>query len=730
MHLFILSIKRCAARLQHARRAWLTLALGTSLGLGCSTLSSAQTLQMQEPPSVFEPLVTAAPRPHTQDEVPLAPPYRVTPLPDWVSPLPDQRHQAFASGDNRYLSQLRVVRIHDAQRVTDTRHEVLEINRADHPWVSERKGFELPLHVYFEMVEFQLHALRIHRGNRVIDLTHRAHPTFERYESRPPSWISLTYRKVLLPVPALRRGDRLELAYSRVVHQNAPLSQDSLWSELPDPHAFVGDSVPTVLSRTVFHWPQDMALRPWSQGRDSPEHSLAGRWWFQHTSTASGRQASWTVQNVPAQSPEPKQLGFVPSGFITHDGIGVSPAPEGSPIADLELAYYLQQPTPTSAAFEQLVALAQRESTPAQQAAAALRWTQTQLGYHLSWGRPYIPLAPDEFLALGRGDCKDFSLLLWHVMRRLGIEAHLAPVHSNAGLLAHRQPDWPAFDHIVVVVWIDGEPHVLDGTLSLQPQALHRFGQRYAHSHLRLMNEHETRWLYLPVRPDPAERTRWLVRRSELASDGRTFTISNRLSLAGAKADIYRGLLSEAQTEDDRQAIVSALDADIDPADTWLDPVLVEDDREHNRLRISYRTQYRTKGELDAKGQFDLDTGMAPFLNLITDGRATETRVYPLRMRWELEAHARVQHTLVLPEGWHFSGLAGQQRLTHPSLQIDLKRELQQLQGQTHVVETLALDLLSDRVQPQDFPAYLGLFDSLGQWWSGLRAKPSDHSGS
>ncbi len=101
----------------------------------------------------------------------------------------------------------------------------------------------------------------------------------------------------------------------------------------------------------------------------------------------------------------------------------------------------------------------------------ALRLVQNNIRYvgiEIGLGS-HVPRTPAEVVRRGYGDCKDKSVLLVAVLKKLGIKSWPALVHNSSGLgLMDELPSPYAFNHAIVKVKIKDDIFWLDPTLSHQ----------------------------------------------------------------------------------------------------------------------------------------------------------------------------------------------------------------------------------------------------------------------
>ena len=174
----------------------------------------------------------------------------------------------------------------------------------------------------------------------------------------------------------------------------------------------------------------------------------------------------WSAQNVPAVLSD----GELPIYVTPYAHVSVSDYPSWKEVVEWALEQYprnIEVPEELERRIEEIRRLPTQEA----QVLAALRYVQDEIRYlglfdGIHSFKPY----PIELVLKRRfGDCKDKSMLLSTVLRRLGFEAHPALVETQ---FRHTIENWlpspTAFDHLVVQLKLDGEIYWLDGTRSHQ----------------------------------------------------------------------------------------------------------------------------------------------------------------------------------------------------------------------------------------------------------------------
>lgn len=228
---------------------------------------------------------------------------------------------------------------------------------------------------------------------------------------------------------------------------------------------------------------------------------------------------------------------------------------------------------------------------PRESAIRAIRFVQDEIRYLGIEAGPHShrPHAPSLVLERRFGDCKDKSLLLVQLLRRLGFTAHLALVDSSGGRdLPNSLPSPFAFDHAIVVlknpsgdIWIDPTITETGGTLeTLAPPKLD----------MALVVAEGSRQLVPIPQKKELDGTRVTERWTLHEDDSASFEVVSVYS--GRDADEIRSLVSTTSIEDlgrQYRDYYASSDPSIEP----LALPLIDDKRDQNELVV--RETYRLR---------------------------------------------------------------------------------------------------------------------------------------
>lgn len=300
--------------------------------------------------------------------------------------------------------------------------------------------------------EVVLHHVRVIRDGHTRDATSLAdfellqrEPNMERaiYDGRKTAHMRLA---------DVREGDRVDVAFS-IIGAN-PVLQDRIawrfvlqWAE------------PTVETRCVVRVPEARKLSIQTQGDAPPPMDR----------TESGvRTLDWRAVDMPTYVPEP----LAPMSYVGFASVLVADTGTWADVADVFRQHYRIPETLPDDLEGQVLAIAGQQPTGATRLPEALRLVQSSLRYHsVSVGEGgFRPRDVQTIWQTRYGDCKDASVLLVSVLRRLGVTAVPALVSSRGGAaLGDELPNVQAFDHCIVWAEVDGKPVWLDPTRA--PQA-------------------------------------------------------------------------------------------------------------------------------------------------------------------------------------------------------------------------------------------------------------------
>jgi hypothetical protein len=174
---------------------------------------------------------------------------------------------------------------------------------------------------------------------------------------------------------------------------------------------------------------------------------------------------TWSIDEVAAGAWD----GWAPGWVAQRPWIQVSDFEQWSDVVDWALPHF--QPGPMSDPLRQAILEWSALPDPVGRLSAALAFVQDDVRYlGIEMGpRGLIPHGVSETFGRRFGDCKDKSLLLVAVLRDLGIEAHVALVHTQrkSGIQTFA-PTAYAFNHAIVRVRLGAETLWLDPTRSYE----------------------------------------------------------------------------------------------------------------------------------------------------------------------------------------------------------------------------------------------------------------------
>jgi len=303
-----------------------------------------------------------------------------------------------------------------------------------------------------------IHTLQLVRAGRVIDQRKLARITALPNETDAEKHMFNGGYAVNLLLSNVRVGDVIEYSYT-------VSSVDHLFPGNYARRFSVGWSVPVLWQRLRVMYPLSRPLQYRFSVAGEPVPGVRDR--------GPLRELTFLWQQlagIPAQSDRPGWYSMWPF-------LDVSDYADWSQVAARMVPLYRLDGRARPELDALVASIKSRGGTPEQQALLALQHVQDDIRYtSISIGRgSFAPSDPEVVLGRRFGDCKDKSLLLATILRRLGIDATPALVHSRRGhALPQALPSAYAFDHVIVRAGIGAAVYWLDGTDAKQYSALAR----------------------------------------------------------------------------------------------------------------------------------------------------------------------------------------------------------------------------------------------------------------
>lgn len=294
------------------------------------------------------------------------------------------------------------------------------------------------------------------------------------------------------------------------------------------------------------------------------------------------RTLDWRVTDMPAYVPD---RGSPPSwaGFAA---VHVADEMSWADTAEVFREAYEPPARIADDLAHEIQAIAARTPDPAVRLVEGLRFVQGMLRYHsVSVGEGgYRPRPLEQIWATRYGDCKDGSVLLTAVLRRLGIEAVCALVNTTYGDDLQAAPPNPlSFNHCIVRARVQGRTLWLDSTLPPQAGDLDHLSQASFHFALPLEQGARLEAIPAPKLETVAEITEvWTFARGQDRPADLELTMVTR----GWRADGMRRWAANEGAHNLSRGLREGLEQELQSALRELAPAVITDDAVNNVMRI------------------------------------------------------------------------------------------------------------------------------------------------
>lgn len=294
------------------------------------------------------------------------------------------------------------------------------------------------------------HRLVIHRGGEAIDrLATQEFKLLQREEDHERQLYDSSL-SALAVVEDTRVGDVMEYAFS-VAGSNPVFGDHFYWATT------LSYTVPIGHVHAIFRHPAAVPVK-FSQNATDHEAVIS-----EEGGTITHR---WHLTN-----PEPLPgEGGLPMDYDPWGWVEAASYQSWGEVNEWALSQY-HIPDTLPSELEAVVEKASGLASNEEKVLAALRFVQDEIRYLgiFEGVHSHKPYPLETIMRRRFGDCKDKSLMLVSMLRRLGIEAYPALVRTDyRKAIAEWTPSPQAFDHLVTCAVVDGEVRWLDPTRSYQ----------------------------------------------------------------------------------------------------------------------------------------------------------------------------------------------------------------------------------------------------------------------
>ncbi|MDB5675831.1 MAG: hypothetical protein JWM65_2813 [Sphingomonas bacterium] len=489
-----------------------------------------------------------------------------------------------------------------------------------------------------------IHRIAVWRDGRMIDQTARAEIDLLRRESDLDDGVITGERTALIRLADVRVGDVVDIAWSWQ-------SVASAWRGNFFDSADLGWSVPTGLTRYRLTMP---ASRPLVAR--SVEHAPA---------PTIRRVGNMVVREWRVVDPDPvSDSTGSPKWWTPWARVDLSTMADWRTIDAWSQPFYAQDMSLPADYAARIDAIAAASMDPKRRTIAALHLVQDSIRYtSLSIGAgSFVPHPPAATVRNGFGDCKDKTLLLVAVLRRLGVAAWPALTDTDQGPALDRiLPAANAFDHVITLATIGGRNYWLDATMDHQGGQLDTLAPLPYGFALPLRPNQDR--LVAIANPVPAAPTMATIERYRLDGDGMTIDIHTFYS--SDEADIERARLAKnglAKTESGELDSYRAFYPGLQSSGS----VGVADDRDANRLVVHQRFILPTTADDYARTTRSLEIQADTIRNLYTRPGGP-ARAAPVAMTFSINR----THRMIIDVAGFRPSLSGMESSHGPGFDFD-----------------------------------------------------------
>ena len=474
-----------------------------------------------------------------------------------------------------------------------------------------------------------LHKVEIIRNGETINCLQANNVKVVQRETELESKLFTGEQTLLVFLEGVRSGDIIEYSYS-MIGKNQKNTDIFIYD------FFVSSATtPVALFRDQLILPKDYKL---AIKNHSSNHNPIIR------NVGNNREYVWTVKNTPVIALE----SSIPDWFNPFPRIQVTEKKSWQEIAKNKLLQYAT-PTQISAQLDAYIKrIAENINDPGERLIAVARFIQDEVRYmgiaNLDRGSP---TEPSVTFRRRFGDCKDKTVLMLAILKALHIEAYTALVDTTEGeAMNHLLPSTNAFNHAIVVAYINGKKYWIDPTQSYQGGSLENLSQPN-YGYALILNPKTTSLAKLPALKlnAPTERVYETFDLQKGAGAPGTFKV--KTIYTGHSADEKRERLTETPKKILQEEYLKYYEK-FYPDIKQKQEMKITDNRQQNQIIIEEVYEINdvwTKNETDKQHIFEYSANeLRPYL----DSSYLTTRKMPLAIAHPV--HISKEINLLLPK--------------------------------------------------------------------------------
>ncbi len=438
------------------------------------------------------------------------------------------------------------------------------------------------------------------------------------------------------------------------------------------------------------------------------QHRKFGLEVLTHSSTRAGALVDerWTGRSVAAGDEEESDT---PAWFEPYGGVQLTDFRNWAEVVAWGRNLFVWT-TPLGPDLEQEVNRIQGGTGNAEQKIAqSVALVQDDIRYlSMALGEgTHRPAMPDEVFRRRYGDCKDKSLLLVALLRRMGFDAAPALVDSSGGPTVYESLPSPAvFDHVIVRLRHEGETYWIDGTRNYQGTGLrNRYLPDFRFA--LVLAENETGLTSID-RGVAARSSTSVLDTFTSESFDRPVMLSARFVYEGAIAESVRRYFANTEKSAVSKQSIEAMRRYY-PSAEEVEPPTCEDDLLVNRLVVT--EQYRLPEFWSTNNKRERVAEFHPTLlyrRLSKSGKIA--RKAPIALSYPTEFRHRILATL--PADWKTRNES--ETINGPGFRYDLYGSLQDRRLELDYRWSTTSDVVKASEAPEYVRKIASVVDSLG----------------